>query len=427
MNSNTLKTLSSAALFMSASAISLHAGSFGEISDHLDLDGDFVAYMDFDGEGQALGEKLNVIYQQFAQANPQVPPVPVDFPSIFETLGFGSVRAMGMSSTEVEEGLHRNRSVTLLEGDPKGVFGIYSLEPIEFRAARMAPADATTVVSGRLNFNAIVDTAKALGTTVMGPVGEGMVMQGLSQPVPGTDVTAAEIVEALSGGMDLIVSQSLENPEMPEIKVYLALKGAATVLPRLEPALLKMGVQFMDTEKGRVADLSMFMQGAPMGLFVEVPKDSDELIVYTDASWVESFGTGGGLMDTEAFRRVADRLPQDAAFYAYSSGVDVEQLMGMLSRNPKIAAFVPVISNAVDSLLGGFLAPNASATRRQGEALISEAYAGYSYKDALVAVPLGVAGGVGVAAAVEKTSKARSWQAQEAVPSEAPSDEGSQE
>lgn len=419
MNSSTFKKLSVATLALGVSSISLHAGSFKEVSEHLDLDGDFVGYMDFDGEGQVLGEKLNTVYQQFAAANPDMPPFPIDFPTIFETLGFGSVRAMGVSSTEVEEGLHRNRSVTLLDGDPAGLFGIYSLDSIGFRAAKIAPADATTVLSGRFDFDALVDTAKALGSTVMGPMGEGMVMQGLSQPIPGTDVTAAEVVQALSGGMDLIMVQGYENPQMPDIKIYLSLKDAAPLLSRLEPIIAQMGVEFMDTESGRMADLSMFMEDAPFGLFIEVPEGSNDLLVYTDAEWVASFGSGDSLVDTEAYRKVAGRLPEDAAFYAYSAGLDITQFAGLMQQNPELAPFVPAITNAVDSLLGGFLAPNASATFREGDALITEGYAGFSYKDAIAAVPLGIAGGAGVVSAIENRSKSAAWEAKEAVP-EAP-------
>ncbi|MBK1880419.1 hypothetical protein [Pelagicoccus mobilis] len=409
MNPNTFKKLSVAALALGASAISLQAGSFKEMSGHLDLDGDFVGYMDFDGEGKVLGDKLNVIYQQFADSNPNVPPFPIDFPAIFETLGFGSVRSMGMSSTEVEQGLHRNRSVTLLEGDPAGLFGVYSLDKIGFRAAKIAPADASTVISGRFDFDAIVSTAQSLASTIMGPMGEGMVMQGLGQPVADTDITVGELVSALSGGMDLIVVQNMENPAAPDIKGYLALKGAGGLVERLEPMMTQMGVQFSDTDKGRVADLSMFLQGAPIGLFVEVSSDSNDLLIYTDSEWVKTLGTGEGLVDSAAYQRVAGRLPEDAAFYAYSSGVEVDQLVGLLEQNPEMAAFAPLIANAVESLLGGFLAPSASATYREGDALITEGYSGFSYKDAVAVLPVGIAGGVGIAAAAEKMKKAQSW------------------
>src|SRR5690606_23304425 len=123
-----------------------------------------------------------------------------------EVLGFGSIRSFGASSTEVEDGLQRNRSVALLEGEPRGLFALYGLEPIPFRAAELAPADATSAVSGQIEFAALRDTIIAMMTEVMGPMGEGMVLQALQQPVPGTDLTGNEIVEALSTKLDFIMS-----------------------------------------------------------------------------------------------------------------------------------------------------------------------------------------------------------------------------
>lgn len=411
MNPHTFKKLSATAALLGSTTFAFAGGSFQEASQHLDLDGDFVGFMDFDGDGQAIGEKLNVIYQEMAQVIPDMPPIPLDFPALFETLGFGSVRSMGVSSSKVEEGLYRNRSVTLLQGDPAGLLKIYGLDPIPFRAAEIAPANATSAFSGQIKFEEIVNTAKALAVQVMGPMGEGMVMQGLMQPIPGTDVTAQEAVAALSGGVDMVVHQSLENPKSPEIKMWATFKGAGALLPRLEPMFNQMGFQFMDTDSGRIADLSMLMQDAPMGLFVEVPAGTSDLVVYTDKEWVASFGAGSaGLTGTDKFKSVAGRLPQDAAFYAYSSGFDTKQLEAILSQNPDTAAFAPMIIKAVDSLFGGFIAPSASATYRDGDALVTEGYGGFSYKSIVVALPAGIGAGVGAAVAAEQTKKASAWQ-----------------
>lgn len=407
MNASSLKTLSVAALAFGSSSISFASGSFEETAAHLDLGGTFVGFMDFDGDGQVIGEKLNVIYQEFAAANPDVPPFPIDFPSIFEALGFGSVKSMGMSSMEVEEGLFRNMSVTMLEGDPAGLLSMYGMDSIPFRAAEIAPADATTVMSGRIDFTALSTTANDLATRVMGPMGEGMVAQGLTQPVPGTELTVGELLVSLSNGMDLIMSQSFENPQQPDMKIWLSLSGAGSLLPQLEPVLAQQGVELVDTGDGVMTDLSALTQKMPFGLFLEAPADTDDLILYTDAEWISSFGSeSGGLMDTEEFQKVTNKLPKDAAFYAYSSGLDVSQLVALLEANPDTAAMAPAIGNAVESLFGGLLGPNASATYHKDDALITEGYAGFSYKGLLMALPAGIGAGVGAGIAAQQAAQA---------------------
>lgn len=392
--------LSAAALACGISSNASAAGSFQEMAEHLDLDGSFVGFVDFDGDGQAIGDKLSAFYQRVSAANAQVPPIPLDFAALFETLGFGSMRALGLSSTEVGDGLQRNRSVTLLEGEPAGLLAFYGLEPIAFRAAEMAPPEATTVFSGAVNFVALRETAVSLMSQVMGPMGEGMAKQGLSQPVPGTEVTADEILTALSGGFDFIMSQRFENPQQPDIKVWLSLKDAGALLPRLQPFFDSMGIQFVDTEEGRVADLSMLMPGTPFGLLLADPADSDDLVVYTDAEWVAGFRDGGArLADTEAFQRVASRLPPEAALYAYSAGVDLEPIFEALAQSPDAAPYLPVVREGVDLLLDGLLAPNAAATYRRGDALVTEGYAEFSYKGLFFGLPAGAAGiGAGIAA-----------------------------
>lgn len=413
MKSDSLKILSVAALALGSTSLTFAADSFKETAAHLDLGGTFVGFMDFDGDGQEIGEKLNVIYQEFAAANPNVPPFPIDFPSIFESLGFGSVKSMGMSSIEVEEGLFRNMSVTMLEGEPAGLLGMYGMESIPFRAAALAPADATTVMSGRVDFTALSSTANDLAMRVMGPMGEGMVAQGLTQPVPGTDLTVGDLLVSLSNGVDLIMSQSFENPQQPDMKAWLSLTGAGSLLPRLEPLLAQQGITLADNGDGLEADLSAFTQGMPFGLFLKAPAGTEDLILYTDAEWITTFGReSGGLMDTEKFQKVTSKLPKDAAFYAYSSGIEISQLVSLLESNPDTAAMAPAIGNAVESLFGGLIGPNASATYRKDDALITEGYAGFSYKGLLMALPAGIGAGVGAGIAAQQASQADAEQSE---------------
>ena len=143
---------------------------------------------------------------------------------------------------------------------------------------------------------------------------------------------------------------------------------------------------------------------------MEVPAGTDDLILYTDQEWVSTFGNAGaGLVGTEKFKSVAGRLPQDAAFYAYSSGFDTKQLEAILSQNPDTAAMAPAIVNAIDSLFGGFVAPSASATYREGDALITEGYGGFSYKSALVALPAVLGAGIGAGIVAEQTKTQNTW------------------
>ena len=118
---NIVKTLTGIA----ALSLSCHAGSFDEASKYLDTDGSLVGYIDFEGDGQEIGTQLNAIYTEAIANVPGMMPIPIDFPTLFQNLGFGSIRSMGLSSKELEDGIHANRSVVLLNGDPSGLMALY--------------------------------------------------------------------------------------------------------------------------------------------------------------------------------------------------------------------------------------------------------------------------------------------------------------
>lgn len=380
--------------------------SFKEISGHLDLDGPFIAYMNFDGDGQAIGEKLNTIYQEFAAGNPQVPPFPLDFPQIFDALGFGSVRAIGMSSHEFDDGLVRNKSVTLLDGEPTGLIGMATGDPIRFDLAKRAPADASTVFSGYINLSDLKDSIHQLAGLVMGPMGQGMMQQGLMQPVPGTDVTGDEVIAALSGRVDLIMAQDFSQIDKPVTNLWVQFDGAGPVAERLEAMMLAMGIVFEDGPNGRTANLSPLMDGAPMGLYVQLPSGSDDLVLYTDAAWVAGFEAAGSLADSAAYKRVAGKLPQEAMVFAYSAGFDLKPILATFEGKADIAPFLPLAEGLIDLVIGDLLKPNASASYLDGDAMVTEQYAEYSYKEVIVALPAGIGAGVGVAAAIKAQQEA---------------------
>ncbi|MFW6354727.1 MAG: hypothetical protein ACOC3I_10125, partial [Verrucomicrobiota bacterium] len=375
----------------------LHAGSFAEVSPHLDLEGNFVAFADFEGDGEAIGRQLNSIYQEVLATVPDVPPIPLDFPALFETLGFGSVRSLGASSLRVDDDLFVNRAVTLADGELTGLFGLYGSETTTFRAAQFAPADTTTALSGQLRLTTLRDSIVAVLTQIMGPMGQGMAQQQLMSPLPGTDVTINEVIEAFSETMHFAMQQDFSNPLEPQFRIYAEIDGAGPLLARLEPLGESLPVVFTEGDNALTADLSALIQGAPMGLFLTAPAEGDKLILYTHEDWGAD-ASGDKLADSDAFRKVASRLPEEAILHSYSAGFDMTQITSMVAQDPNLAPFLPLIEESVDLLLGDFLAPNASALYYASEeVLVSEQYAAYSYKDALVVLPAAFAGGIAAA------------------------------
>ncbi|MFP4283136.1 MAG: hypothetical protein ACLFU2_10980, partial [Opitutales bacterium] len=232
---------------------------------------------------------------------------------------------------------------------------------------------------------------------IMGPMGQGMAQQQLMSPLPGTDVTINEVIEAFSETMHFAMQQDFSNPLEPQFRIYAEIDGAGPLLARLEPLGESLPVVFTEGDNALTADLSALLQGAPMGLFLTAPAEGDKLILYTHEDWGAD-ASGDKLADSDAFRKVASRLPEEAILHSYNAGFDMTQITSMVAQDPNLAPFLPLIEESVDLLLGDFLAPNASALYYASEeVLVSEQYAAYSYKDALVVLPAAFAGGIAAA------------------------------
>ncbi len=410
MKSRFLSSLLAAAAWTVSTA---SAQSFENAAAHLDLDGEFVAYADFQGDGAEVAAKLGELYAEVLRANPGVPPIPVDFNQVFTTLGFGNVGAFAMSSKALENGLIRNQWFTGIAGEPSGLLAVYGLDPVTFRAAEIAPADATTVATADLRLTAFRDSLVALIVQIMGPMGEGIAQQALASPLPGTDITYDELIGLLSGPIDVVLKQELSLESQFNLHAWIRFAEAGNVLERLTPLAETMPVTFEQTAEGYAADFSALIPEEGMRLLLLRPTDSNDLVLMTHPDWISGTGVPAGdrLADTEAFQRVTAHLPETAAAFSYSGGLDLGGILDALSQDPSMAAYVPIMRKAIDLFLAEFLAPSSSAYYGVEDGIIQVQYSNISYKEALMLVPAGV--GFGAAIAIVQAQQARATQAME--------------
>lgn len=392
-----------------------YAGSFDAASQHIDLDGELVGYIDFEGDGQEIGTALNVIYQKVLAGSPQLPPIPLDFTMLFENLGFGSVKALALSSQDVEPGLHRNRSVMLLNGELQGLFALHNIEPLTFTAAEKAPVDATGAMTVSINTVAVSDTLSRVMQQIMGPMGAATIQQLLIQVLPGTEVSYRELLESLSGQWDGFWLQDYDANTGEIFKFWLRVEGAGKLLARVRAPAEAIGATFSDEEDGLSADFgALFDEAAKMGLFVQADTASGALLLYSHADWTDR-SEGPRLTENEAFKSLAERLPREGIAFSYSVGTDMSPLLAGLSAIPQAAQYAPAAEALLDFLIGDFLKPNLSVTFMAEGALVSDQYAGYSAKQAILTLPAVAGGGVVAAMAIPAFQKVRETSQQKAV------------
>lgn len=385
-----------------------HANAFERAAPHLDLDGDFITVVDFDGDGAELGQDLNLIYEHLLAARPDLPPIPIDFPLVFETMGFGSINTIGMSSKAFDDGLIRNRSIMVLDGEPAGLIKLYGTDPLSFRAAELAPADATGVISGAFKLTAVRDTIHTLLTQSMGTMGDDLAQSGLGRLVPGTDVAVDELIIKLSAPFDLVFKQVMLPGGQQEIEFFISVESAGNLLPRLRPMGNSMPITFSETSVGLIGDFSELLGDAPFGLYLVAPAENSNLLIYSSPEWAAAtVHATERLTEHPAFAKLTSHLPTSAGIYSYSAGFDFKPILAMLGQNPEMEPYMPLIETVANTLLGDFFAPSANVIYRDGDVLYADQYAQFSYKQAISALPVLLSSSMAIPAFqnVRKTSQ----------------------
>ncbi len=409
-----LKTLLSACLIAAIVPGTIASANFKDAQQYIDLDGSLMGYIDFEGDGEYIGTALNEIYREVQLNNLALAFLPLDFNHLIDSLGFGSVKAFALSSKNVEPGLYRNRSVTLMQGEGTGLFDLSGTEASTFTAAKLAPGDATAALTVNIQLGSLKETAVALLQPMMGPAAETFVAEYLAEAIPSTNISYAEALDLLSGQWDGYWRQSGADLFENDVRFWLQLENAGELLHRVRPLVEEMGVSFVEDAGRMVADFSNLMgDEAPFALFLESAEDGGPLLIYTDPEWTAA-SVGAALTDQAAFQNLAGRLPESAVSFYYDAGTDIEHLLEMLEAFPAAAPYKTAVEKAVDLLVGGFLEPSMAVTYLDGDHWVSDAYAGYSTKRVVMTIPAAFAIGIGSAAAIPAFNQVRT-QSQEAT------------
>ena len=397
-----IPALAAAAFLPSA----LPAASFDEAADHLHLGGSLVAFLDFEGDGEAIGTELNTLYRDLQKANPAIPPIQLDFVQLIDHLGFGSVRGMGFSSKPLGDGRHLNRAITLLGEEPSGIFGVLpkgEAHRTRFTAARLAPANATGAMTLTLDLRPLRDTVNAIAGQIMGQAGEGFIQQNLARPVPDTDVTFGELIEGLSGKIDAYWKQDVTFDGSAPLRYHARLAGAGPLLARLRPLENRYPVTFTADSEGLTAEVR---NPAGPSVFLIAPKDTGALHITSHPDWTAG-KDGEALAETEIFQSITGQMPESALWFSFTRGTDLDAIMKGVRQIPGAAPYAGLARKAVDLLIGDFLEPSAGVGYVKEGVAFSDYYAGHSTKQTVMALPTMVAGGLGAAMAIPAFQKVR--------------------
>ncbi|MFO8027761.1 MAG: hypothetical protein R6U56_08865 [Opitutales bacterium] len=372
--------------------------SFAVVESYLERGGVLYGFVDIEGDLERIAKGANNMLEGLRGTRPElalVPPLPLE--SIVDQLGLASIQAVGISSTEREQGF-QNRTFLLTEGAPEGLLAIYGAENQPFAVLDVAPDGADVALEQSLETEVILGMTRDLATEFMGKTGASMVDNYLAMPIPGSKLTISDLIGAVDGRMYLIAdideTATMEVPQygtMPRVDWILRLESAAPLVSKLAelPALTTMPGFRVETEDGLTV-LSGFVPEKSLYAPVILGNEATgEFFLCSSKAFYERCLEGGGakLSGSTAFAGATAGLPEAGYALAYLSPsmgslintwMDESMKQATKLGGPQAAAMQPYIKWSIQPLVADF--PMAYAGSIEANGLYSAANWNVSHK-----------------------------------------------
>ncbi|MCD8481243.1 MAG: hypothetical protein LR015_00340 [Verrucomicrobia bacterium] len=333
-----------------ASFQSLGANQFEANSSRIDLDGQFILFMDHSGDSDAIGQALNELRTTVAQIWPQAAMFPIDFKSILAAKGFDGLVASGFSSKYMGEGLNRNRSYTTVSGQPRGFMAILPTENKPFKVLDLASPSADLVYEITLDLNPLKTTAQQIAEMLMGPMGRGMVDMWLQQPLMPMGPTANQLLDILSNHFQFVLEYPAEAVATSDLQPdFLLILDKGEEFWRLISNFGEM-IELQTEGEWQWYAIGALLDGEPNDVLVLRRQEGGQVYVTNNKTYMlASFIRSDNLRSSAEYQRYARYLPDTgSAFFFQSDRFSRLNLTAGL-QDPdsgipeQFAAFVPLI------------------------------------------------------------------------------------
>lgn len=388
MQSNFIRTILSLS-GLAALSLPVAGAQIDAVLEHLDRDGQFLLFMDHQGDAQRIGKALNSIQSALAQVVPQAGMIQLDFPGLFASLGVDNILASGFSSAYVGNGVHRNRSISLYEGEPRGLMRLIPPANHTFAVLDIASSNADLVYEINLDAKVLRTVANEIAFGLVGPMGAGLLEMQLQQPLSPMGPTAAQIMDLLSNHFMFIMEYPVDalltadaNPGFLLVaKEGDAIWDFALSFAQLAPEPITPG-----TDDEWQWFLAGPLMDEPESEVILARKLSGGAIYLASSRSFLTAALAGGttLREHSEFKPFAAELPaQGNAFYFQSHRLSRINLMSALADEDTAGReFLQVLIPLLDGPLGKFMAGGVGAYHSVPNGSASVSFSNVSYKDA---------------------------------------------
>ncbi len=417
-------------LTLGLATLSGNAASFEEAYERLGVeDPEFLAWVDVEKDFFTAGQWLTRLHRSVLQANPKLPPIPVNYANIFREMGLADMESVLLAS-ERGDGPEGFVNQTLLEfaDKPRGIFTMFGSENFAFELAERVPEDTDAVSIVQLRPDALVTMVRQIAMGIMGPAGQSIVDQQLRRPLGPDGPSIGQLLNTLSTRIASIsnVDTAELDGEAPFTLAQLSgdvvyiVEGAGG-LPAMVAGLLPPGMQLEQVENDPYDAMQIRTEIAPgleqIFLLNAVP-GTDDLMISNGPQAREWFlSNSSGVTEHPEFKAMAAKLPEEGIYYAWSSAKASAHAINVVEKQLSSAGLPAEAQPVVDQLMGTLkkLTGTTMATGVMGETdmrLIS--LTPYSQKTTL-AIVAGVVPGLGAAMAIPAYQKVQHTSQEKAV------------
>lgn len=359
--------------------------------DQLDVTSpEMVLHLNLEDDFAALGSQLGRLYGAWLMSGPEVPPVPLDFPRLFDRLGFNALSSVTLVSEPHPRSGYLNQSLVRFKGAPSGLFLLQGSENRSFSVARYAPADADLALEFSLNSSEALRMLRTILSDLMGPLGQGLLDAQLGQPLVPEGPTLENVIQRLNTRLMVVArvgtpdEASILGPEAPPLRnLVIRAAGIGDLLDAFAPLLQAAGYSRLDEsdelawvrsvqEKEFLLDLRLSRTGPDQDLVLMLGKDTP--------TWMKG---GTRLGDDALYLEFTQDLPTEGlGFWYHSAGFGAAQVGALVSKSNPQNALIP-LRQTIASMMDGLSGQQASVMFMDQNALRVMAFQPVSYPSGL--------------------------------------------
>jgi type II secretory pathway pseudopilin PulG len=394
---------------------------FLAVHQQLELGGTVYGYADIDGDVYKLADGMRTVMEQMAVTQPQVAPlVKQDYRALFAELGFGDIKAVGLSSVPEGDGTFRNRVFLLTPDGRRGLLAGLGGKPGPFAKVGLAPADADLYSESEMDLAEIYKAVKAVVAKVGGDTSANLMEDKIKEAGERAAISLLSFVNDWKGHTATVVrfdpNENLALPGfvLPRPSILVCVDGLA---PTLEP-LLK-GSAALKGETAGTRQIFRLARPLPMpGIEPVIVLDGTTFYFATSTAFLdECLNNRSGLADVPEFRAALARVSQTGNGLFYAHPRFFERLHDLERLNPNLPPQNMMMLRMVSSNLPKPKRPLLSVRVNRPDGILFESRWHRSLKQdvAAVAVYNPVSLGLMAAMAVPAFQKVRASSQQKAI------------